>query len=475
MAVSSLNSQSSIYSIVSGLMSLERQPVLKLQVRKGEMQTLDAIYTDLKGTLTALRTATTGLTDVVDKPMDARVATSSNNAILTATSNSSSALGAHSIAVSQLARNHSMVSNQVSQSATTLRTALGVGDQSFSITVKGQTVGVTVSIDEDDTDADVIAATSAAINVAMEDAEDPVRASALNDTSTTSKLVIRSEDTGSAFKMTLADTSGGLLAALGIDNEAVAATATTGGYIHADDELDALLTIDGVSVTRGTNTISDILPGLTLMLHGHQEAGADAVDLNVESDSATVRTTVDDFITKFNSAVSQLKSKTSVDRTTGARQPLAGQSLYRTLLSDLRTTVAEAVNTGVSTISTLSDIGIEQDSDGNLSVSDSEKLTAALESNSKAVTALFTAAGGIATKLDTALDPFVKAGGYLDNDSDTLDSRITAMDEAIKRQNERLVIREQRLIAQYSQLMDVVAKVNAQQASFAQIMGAAGY
>ena len=52
---------------------------------------------------------------------------------------------------------------------------------------------------------------------------DAITATGLDDTSTTSKLIFRSDDTGSGYKMTLADVSGSLLATLGIGDESVAA------------------------------------------------------------------------------------------------------------------------------------------------------------------------------------------------------------------------------------------------------------
>lgn len=469
-SVSGLSTQSNLYSMIQQLMSLERQPIYRLESKKTDLQTLSSIYSDLKTNLKALRSAAEDISDPLDSTMDSRAVSSSDSDVVTMTATTSAALGAHSIFVTQLAKHHTMVADRFTGSSTSIRTALGTGDQTFSITVNGTATQVTVTIEADDTDEDIIDATAAAINTAMADVDDAVAATALDDTSTTSKLILRSDGTGTTYKMTLADVSGSLLSTLGIDNEAVAATDTTGGYIYADSELDAKLDLDGVSITRDTNVIEDALNGITITLHGHQEAGDDPVDVTVRLDSESIRGTVNTFLEKYNDALAYLRAKTSVD-SSGVRQPLSHQYIYRSLISNIRSAAAGVYSTGVSTIQMLAHIGITADSEGALSISDSDEFDDALEADPAAVAALFNGADGLADTIEDLLDPFVNTGGYIDTNRTNTETKISSIDESIERLEARMTLKEARYIKQYSSLQASLAVLSQQQNFLGSFLG----
>jgi len=461
--ITSLSSQSSIYSLVSNILALERQPITTLESKRADLRTLDAVFGDLRSTLLSLRSAAQGLAETVNSPLSARAVVSSDSSVVTASATASAALGSHTVFVSRLAKHHTMVSDRFTSAGDSIRTALGTGDFTFRVTVNGTSTDVTVTIGEDDTDEEIIAAAAAAINSAMADVEDAVSATALKDTSTTTKLVIRSNETGSTYKMALEDISGALLSTLGIDDEDVAATDTTGGYVYADSELDALLNVDGIPVTRDSNVLDDVISGITLTLRGAQSAGADPVSLTVRPDQESIRSVVEDFIEKFNDALEYLRNKTAVDATTGTRQALGGQYLYLNLLASLRTAVVGAVSTGSEDIKMLADIGITAAADGSLSITDADAFAAALESDPAAFSALFNADGGIAKGLDALLQPFVSTGGYLDAERSNLDRRVATIDERIQRLEQRMDIRERELIEQYSKLQEALALLSSQQ------------
>ncbi len=463
--ITSLSSQSSIYGVVTSLMILERRPITRLEIKRGDLQTLKAIYGDLRSKLIALRSAAEDLADTIDRPLADRSVASSNTDVVTATATSAAALGSHQVFVSQLAKQHTMVSDRFTGADTGLRTTVGTGDKTFSITVNGVTTNVTVTIGADDTDADIISATASAINAALADVDDSVTATALSDTATTSKLVIRSDSTGVTYKTDLADVSGTLLQQLGIDNESIVATDTTGGYIYADSELTAKFTLDGISVSRDSNALDDVINGMTITLHAAQSTGDAAVDLTVNPDQSAVRATVEDFITKYNEALGYLRTKSTVDSETGTRQALGGKYLYLQLISNLRSTVAGIVSTGSSQIQLLSDIGITQESDGSLSISDDDEFADALESNPEAVEALFNSStDGIAVQLDDLLEPFVHSGGYLDTERSNIDRKVSVLDERLDRMEARVAIKEQQLIKQYSKLQEAIVILSRQQA-----------
>lgn len=475
MAVSSLSGQSSIYSLVSNLMMLERQPLLKIENRKTDLMALAGVYTDVKVKLAKLRASADAMSDPVDSPLNARTVSSTDSKTVSATAISSADLGPHTLAVTQLAKHHTLVSNQLTKDSTSIVTTLGAGDYTFSVTVNDVATNVTITLAADDTDGDVMSAVSSAINSAMADVEDSAAASFISDTADTGRIVLRSENTGSDYKIELADVTGTLLGALGIDNEAVASTDTTGGYIYSDSQLDAQFNIDGIDIVRSSNVISDVINGVTLTLRGTQAAGDDPVNLTVSADTTAITDTVKGFISDYNDAMTHIRNKTSTDRKTGAREALAGQFTYLNLMTGMRVISAQGATTGVAGIAQLADIGITQDSAGLLSISDSEKFESALETNPTAVTRLFAASDGIATSIETLIEPFVKTGGYLDGDHSTTQQRVDALDETVERWEARLKIKEAQLIKQYSSLQESLAQLNGFQNFLGSYLSSMGY
>ena len=448
-----LSSQSSLYSLVSQMSQIYQQPVLKLEQQRDNYEVLNGVLTDVKTKLSDLRTMAEELADTINPPLLARTVNTGDATVVTATATESSSLGSHKIKVSQLAKSHSMVSNQLTSADTSIATALGAGDYTFSITSGEISKEVTVNIAADDNDAEILSNVAYAINSAFADEDDPVTATALSTSSTTSKLIIKSGLTGTENKLEMDDVTGSLLAQIGIGDESVASTDTTGGYIYPDSELDAMFEVDGVTITRSENILDDVLSGVTLTLTGAQEESDSPVEINVVPDKTAIRAKIDEFIELYNDAMEYIDVKTTVDAETGDRGILASKQMYRTLTSTMRIAMADIVSTtGSDEIRMLADIGIEEDGSGQLSVKDSTELDDAIDANMNAIDLLFRS---FSTTLDEMLKPFTKTGGYLDTDTTAMTSKIDSMEEAIERAEKRATAKEQRLIKQYAKAQEL--------------------
>ncbi len=471
----SLSSSSSIYSTISTLMEAVDAPITTEQTKVTNLQNLSTIYDTVESDLSALDSAATAMTNAVTQPLSARTVSSSDSSIVTATADSSAALGTHSIAVTQLAEQDTLVSNQYSSSGTDIVDAAGAGTDSFTVTVNGQSQDVSVALTAGETNSAVISAVASAINSAFASATDGdgVTANALADTSTTSKLVLQSDSTGETYAMTLSDdTNGGtLLETLGI-NSPSAATSTTGGYIYAPSALEAQLTVDGVGITRDSNTISDVLKGITLNLVGQQASGANPVNLVVSADTDAISAEVQNFVTNYNTLLSYLNSETAVTVSDGTATagPLSNQPMYESLIGTLRSTVSAAVpDTGSTAVQTLADAGITQGSDGTLTL-DTGTLDQALSSNPTAVAALFNSTNGIANQVNTVLTPFTKAAGIMAAESNNTTAQIASLNATIKQMNAAAAVKENQYINEYSQLQALQSKTAEQQSYMTTIL-----
>ena len=477
----SLSSQSSIYSTISTLMQAVDAPIQAQQAKVTNLNSLSTVYDTVESDLSALDSAATAMTDATTKPLSARTVSSSDPSIVTATATSSAALGSHSIYVSQLAEQDTRVSNQYSNNGTDIVDAEGAGDKSFTVTVNGQSQDVSVTLTAGETNSAVISAVAAAINSVFSGVAggNAVTATDLADTSTTSKLVLQSDLTGATHAITLSDDQNGgtLLATLGVNNQS-AATDTTGGYIYADSALDARMTVDGVGVTRDSNTVSDVLPGVTLNLVGWQASGDNPVRLVVSADTAAISSDVQNFITNYNAAISYLNKQTAVNTSTGARSALSNEPMYGNLIGTLRSTVSAAVpGTGSSQVQTLADIGITQASDGTLSIN-SGTLGQALSSNPSAVAALFNSTHGIANQVNAVLTPFTQTKGIMATEKSNASNQISALNATIKQMNAAATVKENELVNQYAQLQALQSTISQEQ-SYMQLvltmMGTTGY
>ena len=114
---------------------------------------------------------------------------------------------------------------------------------------------------------------------------------------------------------------------------------------------DAQLNVNGVDFTRSTNVIDDVLTGVSLTLNTVTDGAA---NLSISQDNNEARANIVDFVAIYNEAQRQLKelSSSSVD---GA---LAGDSIFRSLTSSLRSIVLCSSSSATSSISNLSDMGI---------------------------------------------------------------------------------------------------------------------
>ena len=81
------------------------------------------------------------------------------------------------------------------------------------------------------------------------------------------------------------------------------------------------MTVDGVGVTRDSNTVSDVLTGVTLNLVGQQASGDNPVSLVVSADTNAISSDVQNFVTNYNTALSYLNSQTAINASTGAATP----------------------------------------------------------------------------------------------------------------------------------------------------------
>jgi len=172
-------------------------------------------------------------------------------------------------------------------------------------------------------------------------------------------------------------------------------TVTTQGSDARSSELqagqNALFEINGIALSRSSNTITDAVQGVTLDLK--QAEVGELVDINVtRDDTTTLRENIGSFVDDFNSAMDLINEQFIVDEATQRGGPLAGDATILNLQSQLRTVVSSQVDGLNEEFNALVLVGISFNREGRLTIDD-ERLTEALTENLDEVRSLFVAQG----------------------------------------------------------------------------------
>jgi flagellar hook-associated protein 2 len=401
--------------IISALMSVERQPLTTLQSRQSKVDQAKTTVSTFQTKMISLQSAAKALSDPTG--FAAYSATSSDSSIVVS-ANASAAPGSYDVKVVSLAKEQ----RTYSDAQTSDIDALG---QSGSISLS---IGSTsANIDVDSTDS--LASIAAKINGAG------LRASAsVISTADGYKLQIRGLDTGAANKVTLTETG----TSLGL-------TTPANTYQSAQD---AEVQVDGNTIKRPTNSITGVIPGVSLAL---TKVPTDPVTVRVGTDPAALTAKIQSFVTAYNDVVSAGQSAIGYGSLKPTNSELAGDTAIRTSLDRVSALLPRPIAGTIGKYTSLASVGVSVSRDGKLSL-DQSKLAAALVDDPSAVSKVFvtdakTGATGvmkgfvdtistIATNTDSVLtnrlDSFGRLQKQLTNDADALQRQLDATETALR-------------------------------------------
>lgn len=348
---------STVSQIVANLQAVETPWQTQLTSLESQDTALTGIGTDLSSLSSALET----LTDL-NGVLSEKEGSSSNSDVLELTSATSSAVaGSHSITVTQLAQTSSYYSDDMASTDTL--------SGSFTIAV-GSGTAQTVTITSDN---DTLATLADSIN----SGDYGVTANVITDSSG-ERLSLVSDTSGSGGNITI---------------DATGLTDATSGdavsFTQGQQGKDAELTVDGISVTSSSNTISDAIPGVTFQLLSSDPDTP--VQVEITNDNSDVESALTTFVSAYNTVVQALNAQEG-DDASGNAEPLYGNPTVALLQEQLD----EAMNfvQGSGGVTSLMDLGISASSsdDGTLTL-DTSTLDSVLNSNYEDVVNFFQPSG----------------------------------------------------------------------------------
>ncbi|MHB1374209.1 MAG: flagellar filament capping protein FliD [Thauera sp.] len=453
LSASGLGSGLDINGLVSQLMAVERQPLTAMARKEASFQAKLSAFGQIKGSLSALQTAANALNDAAK--FSATKATVGSDAGFSASTKSGAAAGSYSVQVEQLAK----VQRIATAAGTSFVPNAGTAEAptTVSITFGKMDGGSFVAGEAGAKSIDFTGSTIEELRDAINKGDLGVTASVI-DNGTAKQLVVTGKNTGAEQAFQIGGTAG--LAydpsvAIDPDNPSVPAGSNTSYVLQASQ--DARVNIDGISITRGTNSISDALEGVTLTLTKTTEA---ASSLSVTEDFGGARGAIDAFVKAYNDTQTTLKNLTAFNAETKAASTLTGDSTARSIQSQVRNLVGGALS-GLGDTSRLADIGVTFDKDGKLTV-DGTKLDAALKDPNRDVAAFFTGSGdtkGLAATVSDGLKNFIDTGGLLAGRTEGLNSSIKLIGKQREAFELRLENVQKRYQAQFTALDSTIASM----------------
>lgn len=168
---------------------------------------------------------------------------------------------------------------------------------------------------------------------------------------------------------------------------------------------DAVVVVDGTTYTKSSNTVTDIIQGVTLNLQ--QADMSNAVNVAVSTDASGAVTKIKNFVSAYNDFNTFLNGQLNYDPTTKQASPLLGDPAMRAIQRTLKDVVSGQVPGLTTGLANLSQIGITSDSHTGALIVDQGKLSSAISSDPNGVRRLFL---GIGTPSNSAIN-FVGLSG----------------------------------------------------------------
>lgn len=437
-------------AIIGALLAVEQRPIALLEQRRSTIERQRTLFGDFESLLNRLQEAAEEVENS-DGFLQFRASTDDENQYFTASAGSDATPGVYDLQVRSLATNEIRGSSGSVDADTT---TFGTGN--LTLTVDGETSFIAI-----DNTNNTLNGIASAINAS----ESGVTAQVI-DTGTGAnpfQLVLTSETAGSGGAISIgSDSATTDLANLASDIQ--------GNTIRQGT--NASLVFNGIEIERTTNSISDLISGVTIDLTAASEldVNGDPVDttrLTVATDGEATGEKISAFVDAYNSVVDFVDGQFQAPPEDGNAPPLFGDATLRSVRSAIRSIVGGITDTGNAAFSLVSQVGIETETNGRLTFN-SEQFTEALSEDEDAVLALFTGETGgtpfgIAGRLVSTIESYTDTvDGLLKARTDGFDRLIRDTNTQIERQERRLDQFEQQLSTRFANLEVLLNRLQGQ-------------
>ena len=430
-----------VQGIVSQLMMIERQPLDASQKRTDQYNTQLSTVGKLNSSLSALQTAMTTLSS--GRFLQVFKASVSDASMASVSTTSGGNSGTYQVSVANLATNRQLVFDQSGgKNITDPKAAIADAPSQLTFQINGKTQTVKLRDKPEDV-------------VSLQTINDKINAAGIGMNATVVqngsqyKLVLASSDSGSDNKFTI---TGG-----GTDSGATGGSTLGGlsqsptGAKESQDAMDANLSVNGVSITSGSNKVSSAVPGVEMDLY---KTGN--FTLSLSPDSVGVGKNLQAFVDAYNQVISDVKS---------ARE---GSMKGNASVLDIQQRLQQVLATGVAgadpvnSVAFLSQVGISLQKDGTLKL-DQTAFNDALKKDKQAVTNLFgnPANTGFAQRFNNEINGMLGPNGLIEVSKATIKTKVSTETQLQSSLQARLASKQTQLLQQYTTLNKTLAQMQA--------------
>lgn len=410
-----LAAQLAIYDVQPMQTALKTQTAT-LNAQQAALKSLRSALTDFRTALQALNNTQNGMLKTQ--------ATTNMDGVATVTTTSSAQKGTYNLKVDQLASAHQvgypdLTDEDIASASGTL--SLNLGDETLDI------------------DMSEINSLSELASVINKDENNPGITASLVRTGGEVMLMLSSDETGAQNSISVS----GDPSAAGLFTDPA----------EISPAQDATFRMGDVAFTNSSNTLENIIDGVTIELTGVTEGKT--LTIRVDTDIEETTTQVNEFIGAYNTLIDTLNTLTASGNGDNERGPFAGDQNIAALERELNALI-RTENGGYR----LSDFGISADRDGKLKL-DSDALTKQLQSDPQSLSAFFNGPDGMIKQMDKSLDKYLNnTDGLLKNRQETLDRRQAEIDAKTDKINTRYDNAYNRYVRQFTQLQQAMVQMN---------------
>lgn len=422
-----------VESLISGLMQIERQPLTSLQTQQSTAQSRISALGTIKSNLASLQTAAKALTpttlQTATSALSNYTATLGDTTIGSATATSSAVPGTYSIEVTSLATEQRYQLGKTYGSTDAVIDFGSASTKTLSFTKSGTTVNVTLDTTQN---------TLGGIRDAINKAGTGLNATVVTGTDGKKNLLLSAATGGTANTVTI----GGDAQFIDSSNPS-SPIAASSAFNQTQAATDAVVKVQGVSISTAGNSISGAVDGITLNL-----TKTGTTTLTVARDTSALQTKLQTLVNSYNTLNSSIKSLSAYNASTKTAAVLNGDSTLRSIQGTLRNTLGGTSDSTSSSIKQLADVGVSFQTDGSLSL-DATKFSKAA-STDFAATASVIAYYSKALKTDTTA--MLDTNGTLTNRTSGLNTTVKNLSKQIDAMNTRLTRIENNYRSQYTAL-----------------------
>lgn len=429
-------------SIISALVDAAREPINKLETKKANYNSQLSVLSDLNSRLSSLRSAAQSLDTLSE--FRSNTAESSDSDKVAAVASSTAIPGTYAINIASLAWSERTYSNQLTDKDELNQ----VGNGTLRIRVGSTAEWTTIEVDQS---IDTLEEVAQHIN----DANAGVTATVVEQSDTEYRLMIVGNEPGTDNDIEFEET-GNLDTVLGF-------TVNTPAQLAAD----AHIIMDGKDFYRGSNQVTDVIPGVTLNLK--DTTNPSTVNISVAMDPDAIVNKISSFISSYNSVISVIQQQSTY--TGEARMDrLIGDSTIRNIKLQLQHIITSQIDGVTGEYKALSQVGIKTNKDGTLTM-DTTEMKEALADDLSSVTSLFTyndnnaslETDGIALRLVHSIDAMLRnPDGLLTGRTRGINDSISSIDDRIASMERYVSSYEEGLRRQYTALETLMSNIQNQ-------------